>query len=320
MTTLEEFENGIRLASAGVLEFLRSDPDVHALTPGGSWTVRDTAVHIIIGARLYTRLMNGQPPPIDWLPAEANAWNAGAFTALDEDDPAILADLLEQATGTLIAASREHGPDDSCPYYAAFGGQLTVGALSAIQINEYLLHWADMAAAVGREWPCPESAAEIPFAIQVPIVVPFFFDSSAAGALDASFALDTPKMRLGYRVRSGNIEALAEETDYDCSIAGPASRWLLWISGRAEWQDWAPIVSDPSRPCTPLRWLLPCARWVSVQLALNAGRTASACAFLKAFRQEPLKAVTCPNRPGGPATHSVRIRLDRITSAYPVGH
>src|SRR5262249_27134317 len=141
-------------------------------------------------------------------------------TALDEEDPAILADLLEQATGSLIAATRKHGPDASCPYYVAFGGELTVGVLNAILINEYLLHGADMAAAVGRDWSCPESAAEIPFAIQAPIVVPYFFDSSAAGALDGSFALDTPRVRLGYRVRSGNIEALAEETEYDCSITG----------------------------------------------------------------------------------------------------
>lgn len=138
----------IRRSIAAVLDLLRSNPDVHALTPGGSWTVRDTAVHIIVGARLYTRMINGQPPPIDWLPKEANAWNAAAFTALDEDDPTILADLLEQATGSLIAASREHGPDAFCPCYAVFGGQQSVGFLNAIQINEYLLHWADMASAV----------------------------------------------------------------------------------------------------------------------------------------------------------------------------
>jgi hypothetical protein len=126
-----------------------------------------------------------------------------------------------------------------------------VGTLNAILINEYLLHWADMAAAVGRDWSCPESAAETGVAVVAPILVPFFFDSSAAGDLNASFALETPGGRLAYGVHSGTIEALDEATDCDCLISGPASRWSLWLSGRAEWDDCAHVVSGPRADLAP---------------------------------------------------------------------
>jgi hypothetical protein len=196
-------------------------------------------------------MISGQPPPIDWLPAESNAWNAGAFTALDEDDPSILAKLFEEAVGSLIAASREHGSDDACPYYAVYGGQFTVGILCVVQINEYLLHWADMAFAVGRDWSCPESAAETVFTILAPILIPLFFDSSAAGDLNASFALEAPGVRLAYRARSGDLEALDEEIDCDCSISGPASRWLLWLTGRVEWDDRVHLARGPRAELSP---------------------------------------------------------------------
>ena len=63
MTTLEDLQVGLGLAAAEVLALMRSEPDVDALTPGGEWTVRDTAVHLICVPRMYTRLLNGQPAP-----------------------------------------------------------------------------------------------------------------------------------------------------------------------------------------------------------------------------------------------------------------
>ena len=57
-TTLEELHDGLRLPCAEVLALLRSEPDVQALTPGGEWTVRDTAVHLTVVPRLYRGTAN----------------------------------------------------------------------------------------------------------------------------------------------------------------------------------------------------------------------------------------------------------------------
>jgi hypothetical protein len=80
-TTLEELQDGLRLAFAEVLALLRSEPDVQALTPGGEWTVRETAVHLIVGTRIYTGMANGWAPPSAG--REIGAFDAGAFLALD---------------------------------------------------------------------------------------------------------------------------------------------------------------------------------------------------------------------------------------------
>jgi hypothetical protein len=102
-----------------------------------------------------------------------------------------------------------------------------------------------MASALDRGRSCPESAADTAFAVMAPIFVPYFFDSNASGALDASFALDSPRARLCYRLRSGTIEPFDEETDTDCLISGPSSRWLLWLFGRLDWPDCGLVVSGP---------------------------------------------------------------------------
>jgi hypothetical protein len=123
--------------------------------------------------------------------------------------------------------------------------------LSTVIVNEYLLHGADMASAVGRQWSCPESAADTAFGLMAPLLVPYVFDSEVAGTLDGSFALGGTGGRLCYQVHSGTIEPVDPETDADCSISGPSSQWLLWLGGRAEWEDAGLSASGPRAELAP---------------------------------------------------------------------
>jgi uncharacterized protein (TIGR03083 family) len=234
--TMENLQNGLRLASEEVVAFLRSEPDVHALTRGGVWTVRETAVHLIAGTRMYTWSANGHPFPLNSA-VDLAASNQGAFFALHEDRPAVLAHLFEDAVKSLLNAIEERSSDDLCSWYSEVGGQSPVGTMIAALLVEYLLHGADMAFALGREWRCPESAADTAFAAITPFILPLHFDSRAANDLDASFGLERPDCRFSYRVRSGRLEPLNQQTDTDCSMSGSSSQWLLWLGGRAEWGD-----------------------------------------------------------------------------------
>jgi hypothetical protein len=149
----------------------------------------------------------------------------------------VLADLSERAVGSFIGATAHHRGHDTCPYPAEFGGQITVGMLTAIRVFEYLLHGADMAFAVGRDWSGSEPAADTAVAMMTPFLLRSGFDSEAAGDLDASFAVDTPGGRFSNQVRSGGIKRLDEGVGTDCSISGASSHWLLWLSGRSDWED-----------------------------------------------------------------------------------
>ena len=153
-TTLEELQDGLRLASAEVLAFLRSEPNVNALTPGGEWTVRETAVHLIIVARMYTGMLNGRPPRGNVV-SGAGPFNEGAFLALGEDRPRVLANIYERAVAVFLEATHRRRRDDPCTFYAEVGEPTTVGFLSAFAVFESLLHGADMALGVDRVWSCP---------------------------------------------------------------------------------------------------------------------------------------------------------------------
>jgi uncharacterized protein (TIGR03083 family) len=234
--TLEELQDAVRLASGEVAAFLRSEPDVHTLTPGGKWTVRDTAVHLIVGPRMYRVMVSGQPCPLREM-SDLGAWNVGTFFALEEDRPMVLADLFERSVTSFLASTSGRGRDDPCPFYEDLGGHSTVGELTLGLIFEQLLHGADMAFGVGREWSYPASAADVAYAEVAPLLVPSHFDSGAADDLDASFAIDGPGGRFCYQVRAGAIDALAEDADTDCSISASSGQWMLWLSGRTSWEE-----------------------------------------------------------------------------------
>jgi uncharacterized protein (TIGR03083 family) len=252
-TTLEELIGGLRVASADLLALLRCGPDVFALTPGGEWTVREAAVHLICGTRLYTMMVTGQPCPLRSA-SDLPAWNAGTFLALDEAHPTALADLADRAVGAFLAGTNDRQLDDVCPYYHDYGGRRTVGMLIAAQVYEYLLHGADIASAVGREWSCPEPAAEVVVAMLASELLAFRFVREAAGNLDATFAIESPGVRLCYQVCGGSLKRLDAEADTDCSVTGAAGRLLLWLSGRTGWEE-ATLSPSGRRPDLAPRFL-----------------------------------------------------------------
>jgi uncharacterized protein (TIGR03083 family) len=225
-----------------VLSFLRSEPDVYALTPGGEWTVRDAAVHLICGTRLHDTLIRGRPSRYRTA-YDPSVSNAALFLAMDESQPTVLADLDEAAVASFIDALSRRGPHDPCQYADL---SLTVGIIAAFQSFEYYLHGFDMAQAVGHKWACPEAATDSTLAVTGPVLLSGL-DPEIAGDLKGSFAIEGQFGRICCDVHSGVTEALDADADTDCSIIGPSSKLLLWLTGRVGWED-AGLSASGMRP------------------------------------------------------------------------
>jgi uncharacterized protein (TIGR03083 family) len=242
MTTLEELQTGLGLASEEVFAFLRSDPDAYALTPSGEWTVRDTAVHLVCFSRLWNILLTDRPSPMRAF-YDTSVLNASFFLAMDEDRPRMLADLAERAVASLLDSTSDRRIDDPWQYR---GNDLTVGMMVAAECLEYLLHGFDMAEAVGRDWAFSEPAADLALAIVGPVFL-FLLDPAKADDLQASFAIEGGSGRICRQARAGSMETLDHDADTDCSITGPSSQMLLWLTGRVGW-DIAGLCASGRRP------------------------------------------------------------------------
>jgi uncharacterized protein (TIGR03083 family) len=228
--SLGELRDGVRRASTEVVKVLRTDPDVQALTPGREWTVRETAVHLIGGTRMYTVVLNGRPSRFQ-TPVDLSTLNAGLFLAMDEQRPSALAGLVEDAVGRFLEESGHHDRDESHPY----GGlTLTTGQQLALSCWEYLLHGYDIEAAVGRPWACPDGLADQTM-VAMSTTLRGLINTKAAAEVRASVAIESPAIRICYALKEDGAELLASDSEVDCSITGAPAQLLLWLSGRSGW-------------------------------------------------------------------------------------
>ena len=58
----EDVRSALAAAAGQVAELLRSVPRTDRPVPGSGWTVGETAVHLVVGSRIYTDWATGRPP------------------------------------------------------------------------------------------------------------------------------------------------------------------------------------------------------------------------------------------------------------------
>jgi uncharacterized protein (TIGR03083 family) len=228
--SLADLKDGLRQASARVVKVLRTEPDLRALTPGGEWTVRETAVHLICGTRMYAIFLKGLPTRFQ-TPYDFSTWNSALFLAMDEERPSVLAGLVEAAVTAFLEESGQHGRDDSHSYQ---GFTMTTGQLSALQCWEYLLHGYDIDTALARPWTCPDRLADQTM-LAMSETLGGLINTKAGTGRQARVAIESLSIRICYALRPDGAELLAGDSQVDCSISGNPSDLMLWLSGRADW-------------------------------------------------------------------------------------
>jgi uncharacterized protein (TIGR03083 family) len=220
-------------------ELMRTAPDGAVPVPGLSWTVGELGAHMVTGARLWSRMLAGEPSPITSL-RDGAAATALMIADLEEREPARLADLIELESRATAAALGNRDPDELFPWHA--GLQLTMGQAEAVGLGELLVHGFDLARAVGRPWPIePADARAVIYAAGA--ILPALVDPVRAQGVTASYEL---RLRggssLALRIRDG---ALVVEPGPDpravCRISADPTAFLLISYGRVS--PWRYVTS-----------------------------------------------------------------------------
>jgi uncharacterized protein (TIGR03083 family) len=119
------------------------------------WTVGDTAAHVLTVVRraLTDRRRSATP-------ADTAALNATCLDEIEERELIRLADLIERDGKAAVHVGLAGVPVDlRFPFHA--GATTTVVPAACILLADVLVHGHDIAEALGREWPIPQSEAAL---------------------------------------------------------------------------------------------------------------------------------------------------------------
>jgi uncharacterized protein (TIGR03083 family) len=218
----------------------RSVADSAAPVPGLTWTVGQTAAHVIGDMRQYTealtRHLNGDRAGLsisDGSPARVRtAVNDRHLIDVAERDPRRLADMLEETAASYLAAASAVGTPDDVAILTADGLVLEPAVMTCLLLGEQLVHGLDIARAAHRPWSIGRDDAllVIPAALSL---APKYLRPSRTKDLNISFEL---RMRGGCRYRmaitdgAGVVTAAGEKAD--CVITADPVAFLLLGLGR----------------------------------------------------------------------------------------
>lgn len=238
---LEALVHAHGLAARAFGDALRSLNRSDILTLGGEWTVRETAVHTIGTSKLYRYLLGGHSSPIAGR-ADLAVLNRAWFLMLEEDRPAVLADLVEASAAALTGDARKLDDNHRTALY--FGHRYRPPGIVALGCDELLQHGWDIAVATGQPFECPGVAEQAVNHLGAGWC-PLFRADLGEGATIAIRLQDAQPF--AYRVRGGVLafEPADEDLEYECTISGSAFRYLLWVFGRLDWDGSALRASGP---------------------------------------------------------------------------
>jgi len=222
-----------------VTGLLESAPDTGGRRESGEWSIREAAVHLLAGARMYADCLDGITSPLrDLRRSTLDAFNAGAFLAQPENKGPELARLLRDAVDQLalaasgIAAVSEPGRVPDAPWHV--GMRQPAPFFVRTIVSELLLHGWDMAMVLDRGWD-PDEATAGQASRLLADVIPLMFNPRKAIERDGSFwIVESSGLEWGFEIHDGVLE-VGGSARAGCVIRGRAFEIMLWTSGRCEW-------------------------------------------------------------------------------------
>ncbi len=222
---------------AGITEILRAQPDLTTPIGGGSyWTLREMAVHLLVGANVYRDLAAGATSPVASLAkADLAVMMDQLIADVAESDPGKLADLVVEAVETYQHETEGRPGEQPVSWHC--GTQLDLAATTSMMAADYVLHGYDIAAAVGAPWPIRPADALLGLGAYVPIMGLFTNPAATAGH-SAAYGIEVRGgPRLTVRFTDGVYALEGPGGPVDCEISADPVAFFLTFTGRmSRWQ------------------------------------------------------------------------------------
>jgi uncharacterized protein (TIGR03083 family) len=202
-------------------------PDTRAR--GLSWTVLETAAHVVVVARANAAYATGQDEPVLALDNLASS-NRERIDEVETRSPGELAEALRDAIAAYLAAIAGL---DAFAAQNCHGVRVPLGGALGIVLGELLVHGEDIARGLGKPWTI--SAARARFVTDaMPTFAPAVVDADRARAAPASFDIRVRGAnRSVWRFADGALEVgPADGRPVDCHISADPRAFLLVAYGR----------------------------------------------------------------------------------------
>lgn len=212
-------------------------------TAGLTWSLAETAAHMVMGLRAYADSVRGDLEPWRrYLPTAGDggfrdrlvAVTASGLDAVPERDPATLGRLLVEAAEGFLAASEGLPPEHLVltPWYGD-GDALSLGDATALLLGEQLIHGRDLATTLRRPWPIRRGEA-LMVVVAAVAMMPRAVNPAVIGDVDLTFAFHIRGGR-GFAVRVSRGSAASEPLGTrraDCHLWFDPVAFLLVGYGR----------------------------------------------------------------------------------------
>ena len=223
---IAELRRALAAAAERTAQLVRSASDTSTRVPGLTWTVGETAAHLVGGISGYAGFVDGSRDAGDDLagmpgantPAERGAiMSARLLEEITERDGDHLADLLASAATRYLKAIEGHRLDE--PIVTWTGVAMTVPVMTAALLGELLLHGWDIARAAGARPTIARSEALLVIA-GIVALIPEYIDREKTRGLHVTYEL---------RLRGGRRYVVAIDNG-TAQIDPPGARVDCWIS------------------------------------------------------------------------------------------
>lgn len=222
----------IERSAAEFAQLVSGAADLEAQIPGGEWTVRQTAMHVSAGMRLYRALLLGSDSPARTRD-DMRPWNSGVFYATGPASSAALRETVLEAAVSCAAVAATVDADDPRPWH--FGQSLPARLHFALVIDECLMHGLDVSRATGLKLTVDGETARYCWQVLAPFLTPARFLPDAAAGVEAVVSMECEgALPIVFALRNGAL-TLSDAAEPDCVVRGSAMQLLRWTMQRDTW-------------------------------------------------------------------------------------
>jgi uncharacterized protein (TIGR03083 family) len=232
----------LRRVADEVVALVASAPDAAAVVPGSTWNVGDVSAHLALGTEAYLGYANGVTEAFfdlsDVAGGSLSRSSDARLQAEPERDPKALADRMQVAVTTLLAATEGRSADQHVIWH---GEEIGLGAMLGLSLAEYMLHGRDIAKALRRPWTIRPDDARLVLASALPLL-PILINPAATQHVRATYDL---RVRGGARVdvaiHDGQMTVGPLGAAADCHVSADPVDLLLVAYGRKS--QWGPVLT-----------------------------------------------------------------------------